>query len=64
MDLPDSSHIVWKILTVILIFLGLALSKYLGYEQWDSWKDIKAALVETLGITLLLLARSSQGSSK
>lgn len=61
--MPPSDHIIWKFLAVIIIFLGLALSKYLGYDSWDSWKDIKASLIETLGLVLLFLAKNLIPSS-
>jgi hypothetical protein len=55
---PASNHIVWKILLTVILFLFLMGSKYLGYEQWDSWKDIRNAVVETLVIVLAILGKS------
>lgn len=53
MNFPARDHIVWKLIAIVLLFTALALSKYLGYESWDSWKDIRASIVETLMVTLL-----------
>ncbi len=58
MPLPNSNHVVWKLLFVLLLFTFLAGSKYLGYEQWEAWKDLRNAIVETLIITLAILGRS------
>ena len=57
MNIPPNDHIIWKFVAVIVIFTALLMSKYLGYESWDSWKDIRASLVETLVITIVFLMK-------
>lgn len=58
MELPHSNHIVWKFAAVIVLFGGLSASKYLGYDHFEAWKDIRAAIIETLGIAALWFGRS------
>lgn len=64
MQIPQSSHVIWKLIFVFMLFSFLTLSKYLGYDQWDEIKDLRAAIIETTGVIILFICQSSIKSSK